>query len=400
MSRKSLRVEQLALESESDLDEVLITLWDAGIGYVDGARSTVRGRDVAQARRALGLTDAREQGTVDYWLRVSGLTRPELRKRLTEVDVNLPEGTRRIPKGSLRRLRSMFDEGSSPDAAAGSAPRPKAPVSVFKWETIGRPASVEFLTEEQVLAVHRALEEDARHSGDPISPPGVKDEAMLSSAVHRPRTSLGSHRKYESVEMAGAALFHSIVLNHAFFNGNKRTGLVSLIAFLDAHKVVLTCSRGDLFKVTLRVASHGLVPASADNLPDREVLELAQWIKSNSRTVDRQERPMQWLKLRKRLRELGCECVPAPGVGNRINISRSIVERSGVLRRPKRRTLVTQVACAGDGTDAAKNTIHKIRADLHLDDEHGYDSAAFYDDAVVDSFIAEYRDILKRLSKL
>ena len=295
----------------------------------------------------------------------------------------------------------MFAERLVVDVAATpSLLRTEAPVAVFKWETIGRPASVDYLTEDQVLAVHRALEEDARNSGDPISPPGVKDESLLSSAVHRPQTSLGSSRKYESVEMAAAALFHSIVLNHAFFNGNKRTGLVSLIAFLDAHKVVLTCSRSDLFRMTLRVASHALEPTSADNLAAREVLEIAQWSKSNSRVVDRQERPMQWLKLRKRLRELGCECVSAQSVGNRLNISRSIEERSGVLRRPKRRTLSTQVACAGDGTDAAKNTIHKIRADLRLDDEHGYDSAAFYDDAVVDTFIAEYRDILKRLSKL
>lgn len=401
MSRKPLRVAQLAQDAETDLDEALVTLWDAGIEYVEGATSVVRSRDVAQARRALGLTDAREQGTVDYWLRVSGLTRHELGVRLAEVGVTLPEETRRIPKGSLRRLRSMFDERSHAATSVDQTTSPALrPISDFKWETVGRPAAIEYISEQQVLAVHRALEEDARFSGDPISPPGVKDEALLSSAVHRPQTSLGSHRKYESVEMAAAALFHSIVLNHAFHNGNKRTGLVSLIAFLDAHKIVLTCSRAELFKMTLRVASHGLVPASADNLADREVLAIAHWIKSNSRTVDRHERPMQWLKLRKRLRELGCECTPAQGVGNRMNITRTVEERTTVLRRTKRRVLTTQVACAGDGTDAAKNTIHKIRADLHLDDEHGYDSAAFYDDAVVDSFIAEYRDILKRLSKL
>ena len=240
MSRKPLRVEQLAKEADTDLDEVLVTLWDAGVEYVEGAASVVRSRDVAQARRALGLTDAREQGTVDYWLRVSGLTRSELRGRLAEVGVTLPERTRRIPKGSLRRLRSMFDERSQLASTAGSPLLTASkPIPEFRWETIGRPGPIEFLSEQQVLAVHRALEEDARFSGDSISPPGVKDEGLLSSAVHRPQTSLGSHRKYESVEMAAAALFHSIVLNHAFYNGNKRTGLVSLIAFLDAHKMVL-----------------------------------------------------------------------------------------------------------------------------------------------------------------
>ena len=38
----------------------------------------------------------------------------------------------------------------------------------------------------------------------------------------------------------------------------------------------------------------------------------------------------------------------------------------------------THVAYAGDGRDVAQNTVHKIRRDLCLDDDHGYDSAVFY----------------------
>ena len=73
--------------------------------------------------------------------------------------------------------------------------------------------------------------------------------------------------------------------------------------------------------------------------------------------------------------------------GNRINISK------GKLR--------TQVFYASEGRDVDPNTIHKIRHDLDLDDEHGYDSDIFYNASPrIDEFINKYRRILDRLAKL
>lgn len=44
--------------------------------------------------------------------------------------------------------------------------------------------------------------------------------------------------------------------------------------------------------------------------------------------------------------------------------------------------------------------MHKIRADLELDDAHKLDSRMFYEGLEVDSFIVEYRDILSRLGRI
>lgn len=212
-------------------------------------------------------------------------------------------------------------------------------------------------------------------------------------------TSLGTVRKYESTEMAAAALFHSLVHNHAFHNGNKRTALVALLAFLDENGIVITSSEQELFRFTLRTAQHRLVQTGADELADREVLEVAKWVSSNSRPVEKGERPMKWIRLKQRLRDFGCDFEPARGVGNRINIDRSIREK-GFLGRHKTRVLHTQVRWAGDGTEADRNTLHKIRADLELDDANDCDSATFYQGAEIDSFIIDHRRILGRLAKL
>ncbi len=143
-----------------------------------------------------------------------------------------------------------------------------------------------------------------------------------------------------------------------------------------------------------------MVPLGADQLADREVQEIAAWVRANSRRVVRGERPMKWLRLKQRLRDFDCECQTAGGVGNRLNIVREVRESSFLGLRLRVRALQTQVAWAGDGTDADRDTIHKIRHDLWLDDDHDVDSATFYAGAEVHAFIIDYRRILRRLAKL
>jgi hypothetical protein len=181
--------------------------------------------------------------------------------------------------------------------------------------------------------------------------------------------------------------------------GNKRTALVSMLAFLDENGSVVTASEKELFRFTLRTAQHRLVPPNADQLADREVLAIAGWIAANSRPIERGERPMKWIRLKQHLRELDCRFEPSRGVGNRLNIIRTISTKRRIGRR-KTRTLHTQVRWAGDGTDADRNTVHKIRADLELDDAHDCDSATFYAGSEIDAFIIDHRRILQRLAKL
>ena len=129
-------------------------------------------------------------------------------------------------------------------------------------------------------------------------------------------------------------------------------------------------------------------------------MAIARWVKSQTRQVEKGERPMKWVRLKQRLSDFECTWAPAPGVGNRLNVHRDvpIKARFGRVRLVARDT---QVAWSGDGTEADKSTVHKIRKDLWLDDERGVDSTAFYSGAAkLDAFIIEYRRILSRLAKL
>jgi hypothetical protein len=56
----------------------------------------------------------------------------------------------------------------------------------------------------------------------------------------------------------------------------------------------------------------------------------------------------------------------------------------------------------GDGTEVERNTVSKLRKELHLDDEHGVDSHSFYNMEIrsAEDFIVTYRKTLGRLARL
>nr|WP_231134429.1 type II toxin-antitoxin system death-on-curing family toxin [Motilibacter deserti] len=269
------------------------------------------------------------------------------------------------------------------------------------WRAVGREREIVYLTPAQLESIHQALIDDFADTDDPFGYPcGVREPALLESAAFRPQTSLGEHQKYPTVEMAVAALLHSLIHDHPFHNGNKRTALVAMLVMLDEHDLLLTCSEDEVFRLVLRVAQHSLVPRGADHLADREVLAVASWIRQNTRGIEWGERPIKWSRLRRILVGYGCTLEKARSVGNRMNIEREHLTR-GFLGRTKRVALRTQVAYGDEGREVDRDTLKKIRKDLLLDEEHGIDSSAFYENACLPAdFINRYRKTLKRLARL
>ena len=106
----------------------------------------------------------------------------------------------------------------------------------------------EFLDIEDVLELH-ALQL-ARYGGAE----GVRDQGLLESAVAQPRATFGGELVHNDLFiMAAAYLFH-IVQNHPFVDGNKRTGLLAALVFLDLNGISLTHSSPRLYELALGVA--------------------------------------------------------------------------------------------------------------------------------------------------
>ncbi|NND72976.1 MAG: type II toxin-antitoxin system death-on-curing family toxin [Rhodothermales bacterium] len=101
-------------------------------------------------------------------------------------------------------------------------------------------SKVEFLSLDEVLAIHERLIE--RFGGDH----GVRDHGLLESALFRPQTGYYAH-----IEEMAAAMFESLLVNHAFVDGNKRVAFFATDIFLRLNdcKLVLTADEGEQFIV-------------------------------------------------------------------------------------------------------------------------------------------------------
>ncbi|WP_197464271.1 type II toxin-antitoxin system death-on-curing family toxin [Microbacterium sp. TNHR37B] len=397
-----MSVRELATAADKDVEEVLVTLWYADIEYVTEPSSLIRSEDLNAALRACQLPARGDRRRKSYWASQLGVEIAELDALLASLGYVSPERARNIPKGSSSRLARMARErpAAPPAPPVDAVEIPSAPP--ISWKVIGQKEPSSFLTVDEVRSIHEALENDASQANDPIWPPGVKSEDSLASAIIRPQSGHGVEPKYPTVEMAAAALVHSLVHNHPFHNGNKRTAVVSLLVFLDRHNQWLRDSvdKDALFKWMLEVTNHQILPKGFiyDQIADREVLVISEWIKKNSRPVSRSERPITWRKLRAIL-EQEFDCAIGPR-GTGVLVERTIIER-GFLGRRKLDTRRFQFVPAGDGREVGLGTIKQMRRELHLDDGHGVDSVIFYgDERTPDEFIVRYRSLLRALAKV
>jgi len=74
---------------------------------------------------------------------------------------------------------------------------------------------------DETLAIHARLVERFGGRG------GVRDAGLLESALHRPQTGY-----YADVAEMAAALFESLLMIHAFVDGNKRVAFFATNVFL------------------------------------------------------------------------------------------------------------------------------------------------------------------------
>ena len=401
MVRSRITVQQLAAGAEADVDEVLIILWDNDID-VSSPTSVIPKRHANKARKSVGIATRREMSSLAFWKASFGSSDAEFDSLLQQLAI-LPVTHGRLTKKNINRLRAEIRRRGIDLAKEQNDHKLTAtPMEPFVERVVGKSKDLRYLNYAIVLSIHDQLVQDFANDDDPIDPQGARENGhLLESAMLRPQTSLGDVKKYPSVEMAGAALMHSLVHNHPFHNGNKRTALVAMLVFLDQNGLLLTCTQDELFKFVLKVAQHSLFPSRlVERLPDREVQEIAQWIRNYSRVIESGERPIPFQRLQKILSRYGCEISVTKG--SSAEITRTTDASTSIFNRRSSRILFTKIAYAGAGREVTKETIAKVRRDLELDDLHGYDSASFYDNApeCADGFIEKYRKILSRLARL
>lgn len=105
-----------------------------------------------------------------------------------------------------------------------------------------------WLDERDTLVLHDRLL--ALHGGAA----GIRDAALLASAIARPHQHV-SYGKSPSVIQLAALYTAAIVSNHPFVDGNKRTGFLMGILFLELNGYAFTASEQEAAQAVIALSS-------------------------------------------------------------------------------------------------------------------------------------------------
>lgn len=84
---------------------------------------------------------------------------------------------------------------------------------------------------------------------------GIRDLGSLESAIARPFQSFGNEELYPSPILKAAALLESILINHPFIDGNKRTAYTIVRLFLLSNNIDIKASQDEKYSFIISTAS-------------------------------------------------------------------------------------------------------------------------------------------------
>ena len=128
--------------------------------------------------------------------------------------------------------------------------------------------NIVYITLDTVVAIHDDMVN--RYGGSH----GIRDLGLIQSAIARPQSSFGGDDLYPNVFDKAAALFHSLMFNHAFIDGNKRTAIVSTSRFLFLNGFELDVSQEDFVVFPLLVENNYL-----------SIEKISKWIENHSKEI-------------------------------------------------------------------------------------------------------------------
>ena len=125
-----------------------------------------------------------------------------------------------------------------------------------------------FIILDEVIAIHDSMIELYGGSF------GIRDIGLLQSAISRPKATFGGVDLYPTIFDKAGALFHSLMFNHAFADGNKRTTMTTTARFLAINGYSVEVGQREFVDFPLRVENKRL-----------SLEEITQWLKKHTKKI-------------------------------------------------------------------------------------------------------------------
>ena len=121
---------------------------------------------------------------------------------------------------------------------------------------------------EDILSLHDYSIKDFGGSS------GIRDRNLLESAIARPFQTFDRQGLYPSAIEKAAALGESLIINHPFIDGNKRTGLLSIHALLLEYNFSLTAGEGEVYDLIIKISTGEI-----------KFDQIVSWLKDNTTAI-------------------------------------------------------------------------------------------------------------------
>ena len=103
---------------------------------------------------------------------------------------------------------------------------------------------------------------------------GIRDEGYLQSALERPFSTFGGEDLYTNAFQKAAAILESILKNHPFIDGNKRTGFFTCGSILMSYNWRIVTNNTEAYDFVVKVASTHM-----------EFDEIVTWLQDHSESI-------------------------------------------------------------------------------------------------------------------
>lgn len=125
---------------------------------------------------------------------------------------------------------------------------------------------MKYLSLEELLFIH---DQAVKRFGGSF---GIRDVGLLESALARPQASFGGEDLYHSLFDKASAMMHSLLKNHAFVDGNKRTSYSAVGLFLRKNGYFLQNMHKKAVLFSMKVENNNL-----------SLEEIASWLEKKSK---------------------------------------------------------------------------------------------------------------------
>ncbi len=99
----------------------------------------------------------------------------------------------------------------------------------------------------------------------------IRDRNLLLSAINRPFQTFDGKELYPGPFEKAAALGESLIINHPFVDGNKRTAFLAMLALLKEYGIELSVQENEMYNYVITMSTG-----------EKKFEDIVLWLKSKS----------------------------------------------------------------------------------------------------------------------